>query len=165
MSGISISKFHVFNRAPTSYLILAESRARFSRADNLKTLSLPVASFRDAYDFIPPEGRFEVIILFIRGNDLFVGFKPFSSTAQLTAPAAFVCEKTGSSVFVLGIHEQDENRSRATVTNGSLKPRAGNISTAQAPQIEWRHLDIRSCTSGRHCFKPDKIHLNSNVWN
>ena len=91
------------------------SPARFLEAGNLNILSLPGASIRHLYDYIPPAGRFEIIILFIGGNDLFDGFEPSSKTPQKVAQdlielADFACQRTRSSVFVLGIPERDKNR-------------------------------------------------------
>ena len=100
-------RFHNFKNAPTNYLFLADSHVRFLSAGNLNILSLTGTSIRPAYDFIPPEGRFEVIILFIGENDLFDGFNPSSKTLQQVAQdvitlADSVCERIVSSVLVLG---------------------------------------------------------------
>ena len=54
----------IIKEAPTKYLFLADSQARFLEAGNLNILSLPGASIRHLYDYIPPAGRFEIIILF-----------------------------------------------------------------------------------------------------
>ena len=74
------SSFHIFKEAPTKYLFLADSQASFLEAGNLNILSFPGASIRHLCDHIPPPGRFEIIILFIGGNDLFDGFEPSSKT-------------------------------------------------------------------------------------
>ena len=81
-------------------------------------MSLPGASIRHLYDYNLPAGRFEIIILFIEGNDFFDGFEPSSETPQKVAKdlielADFACHRTRSSVFVLEIPERDENRERA----------------------------------------------------
>ena len=122
------SRFHIFKEAPTKYLFLADSQARLLEAGNLNILSLPGASIRHLYDYIQPAGRFEIIILFTGGNDLFDGFEPSSKTPQKIAQdlielADFACQRTRSSVFALGIPERDKKRERASVTN-DVKARA-----------------------------------------
>ena len=42
--------------------------------------------------------------------------------------ADFACQRTRSSVFILGIPESDENRERASVTNDIVKARAERLS-------------------------------------
>ena len=160
------SRFHIFKEAPTKYLFLTDSQAMFLEAGNLKILSLPGASIRHLYDYIPPAGRFEIIILFIGGNDLFDGFELSSKTPQKVARdlielANFACQRTSSSVFVLGIPESDENRERASVTNDIVKARAERISPRFKQKIEWKYRSVSSFTSGRRFFKLDKIHLNN----
>ena len=110
------SRFHILKEAPTKYLLLADSQARFLEAGNFNILSLPGASIRHLYDYIPPAGR---IILFIGGNDLFDGIEPSSKTPQKVAQdlielANFACQRTGNNVIVLGIPERDEKRERAS---------------------------------------------------
>ena len=91
-------RFHIFKEALTKYLFLADSQARFLEAGNLNLLSLPGASIRHLYDYIPPAGRFEIIILFIGGNDFFDGFEPSSKTPRKVAQdqielADFACQR------------------------------------------------------------------------
>ena len=123
------SRFHTFKEAPTKYLFLADSQARFLETGNLNIFSLPGASIRHLNDYIPPAGRFEIIILFIGENDLFDGFDTSSKTPlkvahDLIELADFACQRARSSVFVLGNTERDKNRERASVTNDIVKARA-----------------------------------------
>ena len=124
MTGYSRS--HIFKEAPTKYLFLADSQARFLEAGNLNIFSLHWASIRHVYDYIPPACLFEIIVPFD-------GFEPSSKTPQKVAQdlieiADFACQGTRSSVFVLGILERDKNRERASVTNDIVKARAERIS-------------------------------------
>ena len=164
------SRFHIFKEAPTKYLFLADSQAGFLEAGNRNILSLPGASIRHLYDYNPPAGRFEIIILFIGGNDLFDGFELSSKTPQKIAQdlielADFACQRTRSSVLVLGIHDRDEHRERASVTNDIVKARAERKSPRFKQKSEWKYRTVSSFTSGRRYFKLDKIHLNMDGFN
>ena len=164
------SRFHIFKEAPTKNQFLADSPVRLLEAGNLNILLLPGASIRHLYDYILPAGRFEIIILFIGGNDIFDGFEPSSKTPQKVAQdlielADFACQRTRSSVFVLGIPERDKNRERAIVTNDIVKAGAGRISPRFKQKVEWKYRSFSNFTSGRRYFKLDKIHLNNDGLN
>lgn len=169
MSTVCRSRFHIFKSAPTKFFLLADSQARHLEAGNFNILSLPGAHIQHAYDFIPVEGTFEIIVIFIGGNDLFNGFKPSSKPPQKVAQdlielADFVCKRTRSSVFVLGIPERDENKTRAKEVNDILQAKAERSPKVKSP-VEWKYRGVSSFVSGERYFSIDKTHLNKDGLN
>ena len=79
------SRFHIFKTAPTKTLLIADSQARHLKAGNLNIISLPGAKVRDVYNFIPPKNEFDLIILFVGGNDLFNYSEPSYTPAPQMA--------------------------------------------------------------------------------
>ena len=105
------SRFHIFKTAPTGTLLIADSQARHLKAGNLNIISLPGAKARDVYNFIPPKNEFDLIILFVGGNDLFDYTEPSYTPApqianEIIALANFLSERA-KQVFVLEIPERD----------------------------------------------------------
>ena len=71
MSAPRQSRYHVYRTSSTKTLLIADSQARNLEAGNLNILSLPGACVRHVYNFIPPKDIFDIIILFVGGNDLY----------------------------------------------------------------------------------------------
>ena len=103
----------------------------------------------------PPEGRFDIINLFLRGNEVFKGFEPSSNFPQKTdliKIADFLCGRTKSSGFVLCNLERDESRAKAKIINEILRVRAQRVSPSAQPRFEGKYCGVISLTSGRRYF-------------
>ena len=152
MSGYS--RYHIFKSSPTNYFLLAHSQARHLEAGNLNILSLPGTCISHAYNFIPQKTQFEIIKLFLGGNHLFDGFEPSRNSPQkvpqdLIELADFVCQRTESKVFALGIPERDENRIRASQANTILKAIAERNTPKHDVEVKWKYRSASSFSKKR----------------
>ena len=105
--------------------MIADSQARHLDAGNLNILSLPGAGVRHVYDFLPPEGKYVTIILFVGGNDLYNATTPSDTPAREVATniieLAYLLCKRAKHVFALGVPERDENKVRSKAVNDILQ--------------------------------------------
>ena len=162
------SRFHIFKTAPTKTLVIADSQARHLKAGNLNIISLPGAKVRDVYNFIPPKNEFDLIILFVGGNDLFnysePSYIPASQIAnEIIALANFLSDKA-KHVFVLGIPERDQNKERVEEVNKILDKLAFRVPKTN-PKVAWKFRSVSTFISGLRYYEKDKIHLNSDGLN
>ena len=65
MSATKHSRYHIYRTSSTKTLLIVDSQAKNLEAGNLNILSLPGACVRHVYNFIPPKGLFDIIILFV----------------------------------------------------------------------------------------------------
>ena len=75
-------RYHIFKFSSSSILLIADSQACHLDFRNFKILSLPGAKFHHKPPFIPPTRKYELIALFIGGNDLCDGFVPTNKTPE-----------------------------------------------------------------------------------
>ena len=75
-------RYHIFKFSSSSILLIADSQACHLDFRNFKILSLPGAKFHHKPPFIPPTRKYELIALFIGGNDLYDGFVPTNETPE-----------------------------------------------------------------------------------
>ena len=125
MSERKKSRYHVTRTSSTMYLLIADSQAIYLDAGNLNIVSLPGASVRQAYDYNPPAGLFDIIILFIGGNDLNNFNEPSPTPARKVADdivelANFLGNRAPS-IVVLGVPERDENKTRSKAVKNLLQ--------------------------------------------
>ena len=125
MSAPRQSRYHVYRTSSTKTLLIADSQARNLKAGNLNILSLPGACVRHVYNFIPPKDIFDIIILFVGGNDLYFSKNPTTTPAlqvahEITDLANLLCDRA-KVVYVLGIPERNENKVRSKQVNDFLQ--------------------------------------------
>ena len=75
-------RYHLFKVSSTRNLIIADSQAKGLETANFNILSLPGAKVRHVYNFIPKKDHYDIIVLFIGGNDLFCGKLESKLTAE-----------------------------------------------------------------------------------
>ena len=152
MSERKKSRYHVTRTSSTKYLLNADSQARYLDAGNLNIVSLPGASVRHAYDYVPPAGLFDIIILFIGGNDLYNFTEPSLTPDRKVADdivelANFLCNRAPS-VFVLGVPERDENKTRSKAVNDLLQDIAER-KPKKPCKVEWNYRSVKQTTLNR----------------
>ena len=158
------SRFHVYRTSPTKTLLISDSQAREFDAGNLNVISLPGASVRHVYKILPPKGRFDVIILFIGGNDLYNWTEPSTIPAesvskQIEEVANALCSRA-KQVYVIGIPERDQNKTRSREVNDALQATANRSNKSQSP-VKWKFRSVVNYLTGARYFSPrDLIHLN-----
>ena len=75
-------RYHLFKTSPKKALQIADSQARYLTFGNINILLLPGATVNNVYQFVPPQGKYEIIVLFVGGNDLYSGYLPSVATPQ-----------------------------------------------------------------------------------
>ena len=75
-------RYHLFKISPKKALLIADSQARYLTFGNINILSQPGATVTNVYQFDPPQGIYEIIVLFVSGNDLYSGCHPSVATPQ-----------------------------------------------------------------------------------
>ena len=133
-------RYHIYKPAETKFLLIADSQARELGAGNLNIMSLPGESISDAYNFIPNDQQYEVIVLFISGNDLFSGCvpsykQPSQVDQELHSPANFQAPRT-KELFVIGIPEGDKNKAHAKRADNNLEAWATRVPRVE-PKVPW----------------------------
>ena len=80
-------RYHLFKKSPKKALLIADSQARYLTFGNINISSLPGATVDNVYQFVPPQGKNEIIVLFVGGNDIYSGYHPFCgySTGSIRA--------------------------------------------------------------------------------
>ena len=73
-------RYHLFKTSPQKALLIADSQAGYLTFGNINILSLPGATVSNVYQFVPPQGKYEIIVLFDGGNDLYIGYHPSVAT-------------------------------------------------------------------------------------
>ena len=64
-------RYHLFRSSPKKSLFIADSQTRDLEFPNINILTLPGAKVNDVQRFIPPKGKYELIAIFLGGNDLY----------------------------------------------------------------------------------------------
>ena len=169
MSAPRQSRYHVYRTSSTKTLLIADSQARNLEAGNLNILSLPGACVRHVYNFIPPKDNFDIIVLFVGGNDLYFFKNPTTTPAlqvahEITDLANLFCDRA-KVVYVLGIPERNENKVRSKQVNDFLQS-VGERKTKDQPLVTWRYRTVARYITGACYFHPhDATHLNENGLN
>ena len=78
-------RYHIYKSSPKKALLIADSQARHLTFGNINILSLPGALTKDVSPFIPPPGKFDLIVLLIGGNDLYNGYHPSETSPNVVA--------------------------------------------------------------------------------
>ena len=162
------SRYHIFKTSPTRQLLYADSQARNLRAGNLNVLSLPGASVRHFYNYLPPHNLFDLVILFVGGNDLYNYTRPTLTPATQVADDIvdlenFLSERA-SNVFVIGVPERDENKTRSKSGNDLLLAKAERKSNKKV-EVKWIFRNVANFITGNRYFTNDHYHLNEDGLN
>ena len=102
-----VMKAHIFKTSKTKQLLIADSQARRLVFPNFNILSIPGGRIFHVLNHLPTKGQYEIICLFIGGNDTFNGTLPSArdpvdigkERAKLAKQRSHLCER----VYVLGI--------------------------------------------------------------
>ena len=157
-------RYHTFKSSRTRNLIIADSQCRNLIFPNFNILSLPGAQISHAYKFLPAKGRYNLITLFIGGNDLFDGIDNSSrepiEVAEDIAKLASKLLPLANFVYVLGIPprgENDENTKKKAKTTNDLIQVERKKQGKKNKQWEYRGVSNKIYTV-KHLGK-DLIHL------
>ena len=164
MSAPRQSRYHVYRTSSTKTLLIADSQARKLEAGNLNILSLPGACVRHVYNFISPKDIFDIIILFVGGNDLYFFKNPTTTPALLVAHeitdlANLLCDRA-KVVYVLGIPERNENKVRSKQVNDFLQS-VGERKTKDQTLVTWRYRTVAHISLGPVIFIPTTPHTST----
>lgn len=153
-------RYHIFKRSPTRNLIIADSQARHLNAPNFNILSLPGGHIKHAYSFLPPAGAYDIIVLFIGGNDLFSGHSPSGRAPELVAEDLSVLATRlsllATKVFVLGIPLRYNQFEYSCKVNRILELKS---------KESWSYRGISSTIYHNRHLKSDKVHLTDQALN
>ena len=120
-------RYHIFKDSVQRNLLIADSQTKYLDFANFNILSLPGAKVHDVYRFIPRVSRFDIIVLFVGGNDLFQGKSPSKVSSEEVADKisdlANVLKSKADKVFVLGIPPRHNQRERTSAVNKLLSDR------------------------------------------
>ena len=109
-------RYHLFKTSPKKALLIADSQARYLTFGNINILSLPGATVNNVYQFVPPQGKYEIIVLFVGGNVLYSGYHPSVATPQEVFERIESLAKTlitvAKKLYVIGIPPPPPNLTR-----------------------------------------------------
>ena len=130
-------RFHILKSSTTKFLLISDSQTQYLNYPNLNILSIPCGKVCHARNFLPNKGAYDIIIIFIGGNDLFekttrAGIPVFSSVTPVQvaneliefAEEALLTKK----VYVLAIPFRFDGaaaKKRVSAVNELLRERAG----------------------------------------
>ena len=148
-------RYHIFKDSVQRILLIADSQAKYLDFANFNILSLPGAKVHDVYNFIPRVSRFDIIVLFVGGNDLFQGKSPSKVNSEEVADKisdlANVLKGKADKVFVLGIPPRHNQRERTSAVNKLLSNR----------KEDWAFRGVEKRVYKVTHLKEDKVHLNN----
>ena len=105
-------------------------------------------------DFLPEKGKYDLIVLFIGGNDAYERNVPSSVSEQDIAneilKLADELSLRAPKIFILGIPHRVEYRKRASDVNGFLRTKKGN----------WKYRGLCDKIYCIYHLKEDQVHLN-----
>ena len=109
-------RYHSFETSRTRILLIGDSQAKRLNIAKFNIISLPGAQVKHVYKVLPRKDIYDIIVLFIGGNDLFSGKAQSNiSASELVreiSELANVLLTRAKRVFVLGIphrHYQPES--------------------------------------------------------
>lgn len=148
-------RFHTFKASSSKYLLIADSQGRNLTFPNFNILSIPGAKIRDARTFLPPRDRYDIIVLFVGGNDLFQGKFPSAISTEDVAKELICLANEAASlarqVFVIGIPPRHGQVQRTKSVNSYL---------ANSKDSKWLFRGIsRSIYSTAKHTGGDDVHL------
>ena len=150
-------RYHTFKSSKTKNLLISDSQAKNLFFPNFNILSIPGGKIKDVWLFLPSPGEYEIIVLFIGGNDLFEfqrlsGTSSKSAADQLSELAEHLKELL-SKVFIIGIPPRMNQPERSLAVNSLL---AETSLSTTAWQFRGISSSIYNCDSHT---KSDDVHL------
>ena len=117
-------RYHTFKSSTTKNLLISDSQAKNLFFSNFNILSIPGGRIKDVWLFLPSPGEYEIIVLFIGGNDLFE-FQRLSGTSSKSAAdqlseLAEHLKELSSKVFIIGIPPGMNQPERSLAVNSLL---------------------------------------------
>ena len=112
-------RYHLFKTSPTRNLIITDSLGRNLTFPNFNILVLPSARVRDVRPFLPAKGRYDLIVLFIGGNDL-----PTDNTqtvARNISDLAVAASEVARRIFVIAVPPRLDIPDQAKAVNRLLE--------------------------------------------
>ena len=147
-------RYHQFRTSSSRNLLIADSQVRNLIFPNFNILSLPGARIGSVIDFLPEKGKYDLIVLFIGGNDAYERNVPSSVSEQDIAneisKLADELSLRAPKIFILGIPHRGEYRKRASDVNGFLRTKKGN----------WKYRGLCDKIYCIYHLKEDEVHLN-----
>lgn len=134
-------RYHTLRKAHSNFLLISDSQVQQKKAQPSKTtdepetvelksgvinvLSLPGGRIKNCYDFLPPEKKYSVIILFIGANDCFykggkISDRSAKDIAEDLKDLANVLANRAEQVFVLGLPHRHQKTDRTKEVNTLL---------------------------------------------
>ena len=95
-------RYHLFKVSKTGNLLISDSQGKGLDIANFNVLSLPGAKIEHDYNFIPKKNLYDIVVLFIGGNNLFATTSK-NLVRQISDLANLLLTKA-KKVFVLGIY-------------------------------------------------------------
>ena len=146
---ISLMRYHLFKASTTHNLIITDSQGRNLTFANFNILVLAGARVGDVRPFLPAEGRYDLIALFIRGNNLPTDNS--QTVARDISDIALAASEVALRVFVLAAPPQLDIPDKAKAVNRLLE--GGN-------DHRWLYRGIsRSICSVKKHTTRDDIHI------
>ena len=144
-------RYQLFKISKTRNLLISDRQGRGLDIANFNILSLPGAKVENVYNFIPKKGLYDLIVLFLSGNNIFATTSE-NLVRQISDLANLLLTKA-KRVFVLGIPLRHSRAYQAKKVNSLLA----------SCQEGWKFRGIsRQVFSKKHLTK-DNVHLNSNA--
>ena len=117
-------RYHTFKSSTTKNLLISDSHAKNPFFPNFNILSITGGRIKDVWLFLPSPSEFEIIVLFIGGNDLFE-FQRLSgissqSAADKISELAEHFKELSSKVFIIGIPPRLNRPERSLAVNSLL---------------------------------------------
>ena len=111
-------RYHLFKVSKTRNLVVSESQGKGLDIANFNVLSLPGAKIEHVYIFLPKKDLYDIIVLFIGGNNLFVTTS--ENLVRQISDLANLLSTKAKKVFVLGIHLRNFQPHQAKEVNSLL---------------------------------------------
>ena len=162
-------RYHIYKSSPKKALLIADSQARHLTFGNINILSVPGALTKDVSPFIPPPGKFDLIVLLIGGNDLYNGYHPSETSPNVVAlRIADLAERVlnvTKKVFVIAVpprfptaHEQEFLQDHELIRHLAVNQKLEKLSK----EARWKYRALSEHVySVAHVSDRDNVHLNS----
>ena len=111
-------RYHLFKVSKTRNLLISDSQGKGLDIANFNVFSLPGAKIEHVYTFIPKRNVYDIIVLFIGGNNLFATTTK-NLVRQISDLANLLLTKA-KKVFVLGIPLRNSQPLQAKEVNSLL---------------------------------------------
>ena len=137
-------RYHQFRTSSSRNLLIADSQVRNLTFPNFNILSLPGARIGSVIDFLPEKGKYDLIVLFIGGNDAYERNVPSSVSEQDIAneisKLADELSLRAPKIFILGIPHRGEYRKRASDVNGFLRTKKKKLEIQRSVRQNLLHI-------------------------